>query len=146
MVPTAEPGTAECSTASHSTASHGTAEPGTAEHGTALHSTAEHGAAEPSTAECGTASHSAAESSSMHIKTGSTHSSKSADKLMQTERAEHSKVVNDATLQGPAQATEAEVCVWYYECNKVNMELQVKVNKLQEMVNCLSADRHMAEH
>ena len=146
---TASTGTAEHSTASHGTAEHSTAECGTAKssmHGAALCSTALHGTAEPGTAECSTASHGTAESGSTHSKTGSTHSGKSADKLMQMECTEHSKVIDNAMLQAPAHATEAEVRAWHYECNKANTELQAKVNKLQETINCLSADGHAAEH
>ena len=36
--------------------------------------------------------------------------------------------------------------MWYYKCNKVNTELQAKVNRLQETVNRLSADGHTAEN
>ena len=139
------------STASHSLADssialHGTASNGIAERSTASNGTAEHGTAERVMAGSSTASHGTAESGSTHSETGSTHSSKPADKLKQAKRMEHSTADVDAALHAPAHATEAEVRAWYYKCNKANVELQVKVNKLQEMVNRLSADGPTAEH
>ena len=98
-----------------------------------------HGTAERGMAGSSTASHGTAES-------GSTHNGKPTDKLKQAKRIEHSTVDVDTALQAPAHATEAEVRAWYYECNKANAELQAKVSKLQEMVNCLSADGHTAKH
>ena len=153
---TASHNMANSSAALHSTASHSLADSSIALHSAASTSTAEcstasHGTAEHSTARCGmarssTALHSTAESSSTHSETGSTHNSKPVDKLKQVKHIKHSTVNVDTALQAPAHATEAEVRTWYYKCNKVNTELQAKVNKLQEMVNHLSADRHTAEH
>ena len=134
--------------ARHSIASSGTALHSAASTGTAEHSTASHGTAEHSTAECvmagsSTASHGTAESSSTHSETGSMHNSKPADKPKQAKCMEHSTADVDAALYTPAHATEAEVRTWYYKCNKVNTELQAKVNKLRVSPRPRASSAHL---